>query len=97
MAPLVAAFIIALSLALPVSAATATRTSAFSYDATSGLLVKEIVEPDNSDLCLVTEYLYDGYGNKVSASTRNCNGSAGEAGAPSDTIISPHSDVSYCK
>ncbi|MRR51414.1 MAG: type IV secretion protein Rhs [Rhodocyclaceae bacterium] len=82
--------LLGLSLALPVSAATATRTSAFTYDATSGLLVKEIVEPDNSDLCLVTEYLYDGYGNKVSASTRNCNGTNGEASAPTgDAVIAP--------
>jgi len=56
---------------------TATRTSAFEYDPVSGLLTKEIIEPGNSDLCLVTEYTYDAYGNKISATTRNCNGSAG--------------------
>jgi hypothetical protein len=63
------------SLAVP--AATLTRTSAFDYDAGSGLLTKEIVEPGDSNLCLVTEYQYDGYGNKTGATTRNCNGSSG--------------------
>ena len=73
----------------PVYAATASRASAFEYDPVSGLLTKEIIEPDNSDLCLVTSYTYDSFGNKTSATTRNCNGSAGsnpgvnsEAAAP---------------
>ncbi len=50
-------------------AAIQTRTSAFEYDATSGLLTKEIIEPDNANLCLVTTYVYDAYGNKTSATT----------------------------
>jgi len=76
-----------------VQAATATRTSAFEYDATSGLLIKEVIEPGNSNLCLVTTYTYDSYGNKTGATTRNCNGSAipgtsAEAAAPSgDAVI----------
>lgn len=69
-----------------VHAATATRTSAFEYDS-SGLLIKEVIEPGNSNLCLVTTYTYDAYGNKTAATTRNCNGSAipgtgNEAAAP---------------
>jgi YD repeat-containing protein len=60
----------------------ATRTSAFEYDPATGLLTKEIIEPDNSALCLVTTYTYDAYGNKASATNRNCNGSSGEAAAP---------------
>jgi YD repeat-containing protein len=74
---------------LPAMAGTLTRTSAFEYDPATGLLVKEIIEPGDSNLCLVTEYAYDAFGNKVSATTRNCNGSAGshpgvnsEAAAP---------------
>jgi hypothetical protein len=70
-------------------AATETRTSAFEYDPVSGLLIKEIVEPGDSTLCLVTTYSYDGFGNKTGSTTRNCNGSAGshpginsEAAAP---------------
>lgn len=59
-----------------------TRTSAFAYDPSSGLLTKEIVEPDQSDFCLVTEYQIDAFGNRTSATTRNCNGLAGEAAAP---------------
>ena len=60
-----------------------TRTSAFAYAAQTGLLVKELIEPGDSLRCLVTEYGYDTFGNRISATTRNCNGSAGEAAAPS--------------
>jgi RHS repeat-associated protein len=68
---------------------TQTRASAFEYDPVSGLLTKEIIEPDDPNLCLVTTYTYDTFGNKTAATTRNCNGSAGshpgtntEAAAP---------------
>lgn len=84
---------------IPNTPSTAKRTSAFEYDVVSGLLVKEIIEPDNPALCLVTVYAHDSYGNKVSATTRNCDGSAGttpgingEAAAPvagSAAIIIP--------
>ena len=71
-----------------------TRTSAFEYDA-SGLLIKEIIEPDNSQLCLVTTYGYDTFGNKTSATVRNCNGGSGEAAAPSgDAVITPRTSSS---
>ncbi len=63
-------------------AASAARASAFEYDPVSGLLTKEIIEPDNPDLCLVTTHSYDAYGNKASSTTRNCNGDVGEALAP---------------
>lgn len=49
--------------------ATATRTSSFEYDAASGLLTKEVIEPDTSALCQVTSdnaysrtYAYDTLG-----------------------------------
>ncbi|MBI4754216.1 MAG: RHS repeat protein [Betaproteobacteria bacterium] len=72
----------------PVSAASLTRTSAFTYDAASGLLTKEVIEPTDSALCLVTEHSYDGFGNRSAATTRNCAGSGGEAPAPSgDAVI----------
>ena len=78
-----------LSLAtVPAQAANASRNSSFVYDPASGLLTKEIIEPNNSQLCLVTEYTYDTFGNKTSVTTRNCNGAAGEAAAPtSDAVI----------
>lgn len=50
------------------------RTAAFDYDA-EGVLRKEIVEPDNAELCAVVEYDYDGFGNRTTVSRRNCNGS----------------------
>jgi len=43
----------------------ATRTSAFAYQAGSGLLVQEVVEPDNAALKLVTDYTLDAFGNRV--------------------------------
>jgi RHS repeat-associated protein len=85
--------LILFSFAAPSYADTQTRTSAFDYDPVSGLLTKEIIEPDDPNLCLVTTYVYDAFGNKTSATTRNCNGSAGsvpasntEAAAPAATI-----------
>ncbi|MEQ1593262.1 MAG: RHS repeat-associated core domain-containing protein [Thiobacillaceae bacterium] len=44
-----------------------TRTSAFAYNATTGLLNQETIEPDTASLRLITEYLYDAYGNKIKA------------------------------
>jgi len=40
-----------------------TRTSGFEYDAGTGMLTKEVVEPDLPNACLQTVYSYDGYGN----------------------------------
>ena len=42
-----------------------TRTSSFAYDAASGLLTQEVVEPDTSALRLQTDYTYDAFGHKV--------------------------------
>jgi RHS repeat-associated protein len=55
------------------------RESSFGYDATSGLLNAETVEPTslvpaNIGLCVATTYVRDGYGNKTSATTANCAG-----------------------
>ena len=66
-----------------------TRTSAFEYDPATGRLTKEIIEPGDSNLCLVTAYSYDAYGNKASATTRNCNGSSSEAVAPTGAALFP--------
>jgi len=87
------AFSALLLLSVTSQAATQTRVSAFDYDPVSGLLTKEIIEPDDPNLCQVTTYIYDSFGNKTSATTRNCNGSVGsvsgsnsEAAAPAATI-----------
>ena len=47
-------------------ASSATRSSSFAYDATSGLLTQEVVEPDTPALRLQTDYVYDAFGHKVS-------------------------------
>jgi RHS repeat-associated protein len=80
---------------------TLTRTSAFEYDPVSGLLIREIIEPNDSALCLVTTYHYDTYGNKDQATTRNCNGTAsgGVTEAPAPTgdpvFVSRGSSTTY--
>jgi RHS repeat-associated protein len=68
-------------------AGTLTRTLAFEYDPVSSLLVKEIIEPDNPNLCLVTTYTHDAYGNRTASTTRNCNGSSSEAAAPTGDAV----------
>src|SRR5882757_5385985 len=42
-----------------------TRSSGFAYDATSGLLTQEVIEPGTPALRLQTDYVYDAYGHKV--------------------------------
>jgi YD repeat-containing protein len=85
--------LVLLAAAASVLAGSQTRTSGFDYDPATGLLVKEIIEPDDPNLCLVTTYTYDAFGNKASATTRNCNGSpygAGvyaEAAAPTGNAV----------
>jgi RHS repeat-associated protein len=44
-----------------------TRSSGFAYDGTSGLLTQEVIEPGTPALRLQTDYVYDAYGNKTSA------------------------------
>ena len=45
-----------------------TRSSSFAYDAASGLLIQEVIEPGTPSLRLQTDYVYDAYGNKTSVS-----------------------------
>ncbi|WP_217509834.1 RHS repeat-associated core domain-containing protein [Herbaspirillum sp. C9C3] len=67
-------------------AGTMTRTSSFEYDAATGLLTKEVIEPDNAQLRLETSYTYDAYGNKVSATTSSAaSGAAAVAPRTSGT------------
>jgi RHS repeat-associated protein len=43
----------------------ATRTSSFAYDAASGLLTQEVIEPNTTALRLETDYVYDAFGHKT--------------------------------
>ncbi len=45
-----------------------TRVSIFNYDYDSGLLVQEAVEPE-TDLCMISDYEYDVFGNKIKVSS----------------------------
>lgn len=58
---------------------TLTRTSAFTYSSTTGLLASETIEPTQAQLCQTTSYTYDGFGNKTGATTANCTGATGTA------------------
>ena len=49
----------------PAWAETGTRVSSWTYDATTGLMASETVEPDQTQMRLDTAYTYDDFGNKV--------------------------------
>lgn len=71
-----------------ISAATGTRTVAFDYDA-NGRVTKEIVEPTDSNLCLVQVYTYDVYGHITKGIARNCDGSTGSVPATNSEAAAP--------
>lgn len=48
----------------------ATRTSAFEYEAGTGLLLREIVEPSDPALRVETSYAYDAWGHKTAVSVK---------------------------
>jgi RHS repeat-associated protein len=67
-----AGVLLALALGMTWSAAASAqssgiRSSGFGYDAVSGLLTQEVIEPGTPSLRLQTDYVYDAFGNKVSA------------------------------
>lgn len=86
---------------LPAQSATVvTNTTAFDYDVNTGVLLKEMVEPGDSSLCVVTEYVPDSFGHPTKTTTRNCNGLAGkypgsvaEAAAPSGSLATAAFDA----
>jgi len=51
----------------PTPTQSGTRTSSFAYDASSGLLTQQVVEPDLTAYRLETDYTYDAYGNRLTA------------------------------
>lgn len=68
------------------------RVSSFEYDA-DGLLIKEVVEPDRPNDCQQTNYTYDAYGNRTSASSAACTGATGHtisSAATARTITSAY-------
>jgi YD repeat-containing protein len=71
-----------LGLALPVLAQTSTitRVSSFEYDE-QGMLVREVIEPDNAQLCLQTTHSYSAQGNPAGTSTAACAFASGHTTA----------------
>jgi RHS repeat-associated protein len=65
--PVAAVFLLALGAGEALAVTSVTRTSAFEYDATTGLLTKEIIEPDNAQYRLETLYTIDSFGNRTQA------------------------------
>lgn len=55
-------------------AGTIVTVTSFDYDTGTGALKKTVVEPRDSDLCLVTEYTPDAYGHPKVSTVRNCEG-----------------------
>ena len=90
--PAGAALLLALIVPTAQAAVTETRTTAYVYDS-KGQVVRELIEPQDSTLCLVTEYTYDGHGNRTSTQPRNCNGTTAipgvgtEAAKPSGSVV----------
>jgi hypothetical protein len=74
--------LLGLTITLPSTAQTLqyTRTSTFWYDPSgpTGLLVREIIEPNDAALCLVKAYDFDANGNRTVAVARNCGTLAGD-------------------
>ena len=54
------------------------RSISFTYQA-NGQLQSETLEPGMPNLCLVTSYVYDTWGNKTTATQSNCPGATGDA------------------
>ncbi|NBW79639.1 MAG: type IV secretion protein Rhs, partial [Betaproteobacteria bacterium] len=59
---------------------TKARTTNYEYNA-QGQLTKEIREPSVLSECLVTDYVYDTFGNRTSASSKVCAGASGSTAA----------------
>ncbi|HWE20362.1 MAG TPA: hypothetical protein VG758_24825, partial [Hyphomicrobiaceae bacterium] len=64
---------------------TGTRTSSFAYDATSGLLTQEVIEPDTPALRLQTDYTYDAFGHKVAVAVSGADIATRSASTTYDT------------
>lgn len=64
-----------------------TRTSSFSYDTATGLLIQEVIEPNTPALTLTTDYVYDVFGNKTSVTV---SGGSGATAITSRTTTSTY-------
>ncbi|MYM28511.1 hypothetical protein GTP58_09270 [Duganella sp. CY15W] len=64
---------------IPADPSSFSRSSAFEYDPDNGMLLSETVEPNNPALCVKTVYTYDAYGNRKTATQKNCDGATGTA------------------
>jgi RHS repeat-associated protein len=63
-----------------------TRTSSFGYDAPTGLLNAETVEPGAASLMLNTAYVLDGFGNKKTTTVTGGSGSTAIAARTTTTL-----------
>ena len=64
------------ALSLTAQADTKVLITSYEYDAT-GLLTKQVVEPDSANDCLQTTYSYDVFGNRATSSSSTCAGATG--------------------
>ncbi|MBN9409215.1 MAG: RHS repeat-associated core domain-containing protein [Burkholderiales bacterium] len=68
------------------------RATAFEYDAISGLLTAEVLEPDagRADSCLRTVYTHDTYGNRTGMTLSGCTGASAQAQFTSRTTTTAY-------
>src|SRR5690606_10060494 len=69
-------------------AASVTRRAAFSYHPETGRLTREVLEPGDPQLELVTEYAHDGFGNV--RSTTVSSGAIGDYAIQARTTVTEH-------
>ena len=87
----------AVMLLVPLSAmaaSTVTTTTAFDYDP-AGWPVKEMVEPGDSNLCLVNEYQRNSFGNITSTTTRSCAGKAPQTAGAYTEAAAPGAPAAF--
>jgi YD repeat-containing protein len=63
----------------------ATRSSSFAYDPSSGLLTQEVIEPNTPALRLQTDYTYDAFGNKLTTTASGADIATRAASATYDS------------
>ncbi|MCP3669915.1 MAG: hypothetical protein GY814_05690, partial [Gammaproteobacteria bacterium] len=68
------------------TSASATRTSAFAYNSTTGQMIQEVIEPDLPEFRLQTDHGYDGFGNRTSSTVSGGTGSTAIAPRTTSTV-----------
>lgn len=69
---------------------TQVRTTGYDYDPSSGLLLKEMQEPNDATLCVIRAFSnFDGFGRAKTVTVRNCNSAQVNATAAAPSEAAP--------